>query len=100
MICCTCVGLLSKTSDQRATFYKHFKALFYPASAFVLSQNISAYPIQLVECAIYSIIVYWSVGMSSADHGSRFVMFYFLSMLFILALHQICLLYTSDAADE
>jgi len=77
-----------KIYEQRAIFYKHSKALFYPTSIFMLSQNISQYPIQLLESALYTTIVYWSVGMSSANNGGRFFTYYLILVMFTLTLHQ------------
>lgn len=69
-------------------FYKHSRAYFYPTSAFVYSQTLIMYPLQFFESAVFSIIVYWSVGLSSANQGGRFFTFVLLTYLFNLSMGQ------------
>eukprot|EP00981_Chlorochromonas_danica_P012485 scaffold5079_cov159-Ochromonas_danica.AAC.1 len=49
--------------EQKAVFYKQKDSYFYPAMAFVFTQNIAVLPLQVVECVAYSTIVYWSAGL-------------------------------------
>ena len=81
----TSMAMLPVVFAQRAVFYKHTRALFYPAPAFILSQTLVLIPLQMIEAFVYTTIIYWSVGFSETDNGSR----YFTFMLIILS-YNIC----------
>lgn len=61
--------------SQKAVYYKHADANFYPTTAFTISQSIVLYPLQLVENLVFSIIVYWAAGLAGDFNGSRFLCF-------------------------
>jgi len=84
----TSMAMLPVVFAQRAVFYKHARALFYPAPAFILSQTIVMIPLQIFETLLYSVIVYWSVGLSKTDNGSRFFTFMFVIFSYNLCVSQ------------
>jgi hypothetical protein len=69
------MALLPIIFAQRQVFYKHSRAMFYPTIAFTIAQTLVLIPVQIVETLIFSTITYWSVGMSSANNGGRFLTF-------------------------
>lgn len=73
---------------QKAVFRKHFESFFYPASAFTFSQALVLYPLQLIESMIFSIIVYWSAGLSANEDGSRFFTFILIIFIFCNCIAQ------------
>ena len=69
--------------DQKAVYYKHADALFFPTSAFVIAQTVVLFPLQLLETIIFGVIMYWSAGLTDSTDGSRFLTFQL--MLFVFA---------------
>ncbi len=78
------MSLLPTVFAQRDVFYKQSKALFFPTSAFVFAQTIVLIPVLLLESIIFSNIIYWSAGLSSAGNGGRY--FTFLAIVIALSL--------------
>jgi hypothetical protein len=74
--------------DQRAVFYKHSRALFFPTPAYVLAQTVVMYPLQILETLAFTTIVYWSVGLTADVHGSRYFTFMFVVFVFSLCVSQ------------
>lgn len=83
------MAMLPIIFDQRDVFYKHSKAMFFPTSAFVISQTLVLFPVQIVEAIVFSTITYWSVGMSEDDGGGRFISFILLVIAFSLCATQL-----------
>lgn len=53
-------------------FYKQRDNLFYPAWAFVLPTTLVRIPYSLANAAVWSVIVYWTVGLApGADRYMR-----------------------------
>ena len=83
------LALLPTVFEQKAVFYKHHKAKFFPPSCFAISQSFVLVPLQVVEAFIFSLISYWSVGMSNDNNGGRFFTFVIIIMCFGIAVSQI-----------
>lgn len=75
--------------DQKSVYYKHADALFFPTSAFVVSQTVVLFPLQLLETVIFGVIMYWSAGLSSSINGSRFLTFELMLWIFAVACAQL-----------
>lgn len=75
--------------DQKAVYYKHADALFFPTSAFVVAQTLVLFPLQLLETIIFGVIMYWSAGFSSEVNGSRFLSFQVMLFTFAVACAQL-----------
>jgi ABC-2 type transporter len=75
--------------DQKAVYYKHADALFFPTSAFVVAQTLVLFPLQLLETIIFGVIMYWSAGFSSEANGSRFLSFQVMLFTFAVACAQL-----------
>ncbi len=73
---------------QKQIHYKQNGALYYPTSAFTLSQAMVLLPLQLLETIILAVIIYWSADMASDYNGSRFFTFILLNFTFSVALSQ------------
>jgi ABC-type multidrug transport system permease subunit len=84
----TGMAMLPLIFAQRAVFYKHSRALFYPTPAFVLSQMMVLVPLQIIETIVFSTIVYWSVGLSADNGGGRFFTFMLIVFVFSLCITQ------------
>eukprot|EP00981_Chlorochromonas_danica_P012460 scaffold4964_cov248-Ochromonas_danica.AAC.6 len=82
-------SILPVIYEQKAVFYKQKDSFFYPTMAFVFTQNIAVLPLQIVECAAYSIIVYWSAGLSQDYDGSRFLTFIVINLIFSIFMGQL-----------
>ena len=67
------MSMLPIIFSQREVFYKHSRANFFPTAAFTIAQSTVLLPVQIMETIVFSTIVYWSVGMSAADDGARFL---------------------------
>eukprot|EP01034_Spumella_vulgaris_P047559 gene47559-biopygen38386 len=85
----TSVSMIPVIFEQRDVFYKQAKSLFYPTWIYVLAQAVVMYPLMILETFISSLIVYWSVGMSSDDHGSRFFTYMIVMWVFSLVMLQL-----------
>ncbi|CAM9211888.1 unnamed protein product [Ectocarpus fasciculatus] len=83
------MAMLPIIFEQRNIFYKHSKAMFFPTSAFVISQTLVFLPVQILEAVIFSIITYWSVGLSDDDNGGRFLVFILCVLSFSLCATQL-----------
>eukprot|EP00981_Chlorochromonas_danica_P012641 scaffold5237_cov170-Ochromonas_danica.AAC.17 len=66
--------------DQKAVYYKHRDALFFPSVAFTFAQTITMLPVQIVENIVYVTIIYWSAGLSADYNGSRFLTYIVISL--------------------
>jgi len=93
------MSLLPVIFDQRQVYYKHARANFFPTSSFVVAQTAVLYPIQIAEVIIFSTIIYWSVGMSDADSGTRFLTFLLIIFAFALTATQLFRLVASFMPD-
>ena len=85
--------------EQRAVFYKHSRSLFFQTPAFVMAQTVVMYPIQIAETVSFTTIVYWSVGMSADDDGSRYFTFMLIVFVFSLCVSQLFRLLASTVAS-
>eukprot|EP01034_Spumella_vulgaris_P025560 gene25560-biopygen22067 len=94
------LSLIPISFELRAVFYKHSKTLFYPTWIGVVTQAVMFYPLLIVETIISSTILYWSVGMSDDDHGSRYFSFMFVLFLFLLASTQYFQLLASSVSSN
>lgn len=74
--------------NQKTVHYKQSGGLFYPTSAFTLSQSMVLLPLQLFETILLSTVVYWSAGMAEDTNGSRFFTFILLNFVFAVSLSQ------------
>jgi ABC-type multidrug transport system permease subunit len=84
----TSFAIIPLSFAQKAVYYKHQDALFYPTSAFVLSQTIVLYPLQIVECFLFDSLMYWIAGCASDENGSRFFTFILLTLVFAINIAQ------------
>ena len=82
------MALMPVIFAQRSVFYKHAKALLFPTSSFVFSQTVVFFPLQMLEAILFGTIVYWSAGLTSEHHGSRFVTFLFIIFAMGLCMGQ------------
>jgi ABC-type multidrug transport system permease subunit len=73
---------------QRAVFYKHSRALFFPTPAYVLAQTVVMYPLQMLETLAFTTIIYWSVGLSDDNSGGRYFTFMLACLVFSLCVSQ------------
>ena len=73
---------------QKIVHYKHSAACFYPTSAFTVSQALVLFPLQLAETILFTIIVYWSAGLSPEGDGARFFSFIVILFTFSVSLSQ------------
>jgi hypothetical protein len=89
------MALIPVIFNQRQVFYKHSRALFYPTISFTLAQTLVLIPIQILETLIFCSITYWSVGMSDANNGQRFLTFLCLVFAFNLCATQFIRLISS-----
>ena len=80
--------------DQKAVYYKHADALFFPTSAFVVAQTLVLFPLQLIETIIFGVIMYWSAGFASEINGSRFFTFQVMLFTFAVACAQLFRLFS------
>ena len=65
--------------ESLSIFYTQRDNLFYPAWAFALPTTLLRIPYSLLESFLWSIIVYWSVGL--APTAARFFTFWLLLFL-------------------
>ena len=65
--------------ESLSIFYTQRDNLFYPAWAFALPTTLLRIPYSLLESFLWSIIVYWSVGL--APSAARFFTFWLLLFL-------------------
>ena len=86
--------------EQRAVFYKQSRALFFPTPAYVLAQTVAMYPLQILETISFTTIVYWTVGLTSDYHGSRYFTFMFVVFLFSLCVSQFFRLVASTLSTQ
>jgi ABC-type multidrug transport system permease subunit len=84
----TSMSMIPVVFQQRQVFYKHSRALFYPTISFTIAQTLVLIPIQIIETIIFCSITYWSVGMSSANNGQRFLTFLCIVFAFNLCATQ------------
>ncbi|GJQ10602.1 hypothetical protein GpartN1_g2393.t1 [Galdieria partita] len=63
---------LPEILDSRAVFNKHRSNHFYDSLPFLLSQAVVEIPICFLESLIFSSILYFMVGLNTADGGRRF----------------------------
>ncbi|EIE18006.1 putative pleiotropic drug resistance protein 3 [Coccomyxa subellipsoidea C-169] len=70
---------MSMLIESLPDFYKQRDNLFYPAWAFALPVTLLRIPYSLVESFVWSIIIYWSVGL--APSAARFFVFWLLCLL-------------------
>jgi hypothetical protein len=82
------MALLPIIFAQRQVFYKHSRAMFYPTIAFTVAQTLVLIPVQIIETIIFCSITYWSVGMSDANNGGRFLSFLCIVFAFNLCATQ------------
>jgi hypothetical protein len=82
------MALLPIIFAQREVFYKHSRAMFYPTIAFTIAQTLVLIPVQIIETILFCSITYWSVGMSSANNGGRFLTFLCIVFAFNLCATQ------------
>jgi hypothetical protein len=75
--------------DQKAVYYKHADALFFPTSAFVIAQTVVLFPLQILETIIFGVIMYWSAGLTDSTNGSRFLTFQLMLFVFAVASAQL-----------
>lgn len=83
------MALIPVVFSQRQVFYKHSRALFYPTISFTLAQTLVLIPLQIVETILFCTITYWSVGMSDANNGQRFLTFICIVFAFNLCATQL-----------
>lgn len=81
-------SILPVIYNQKAVFYKQKDAYFFPTLAYVFTQNIALFPLQLAECIGYGVIVYWSAGLAEDFHGSRFLTYLALCLNFSVFMGQ------------
>ena len=65
-------------------FYKHRNNKFFPTSTYVISMTVCQIPIQLLEAAIFSCIMYFWVGFYASV--SRFFTFYLMIVQIMLTM--------------
>lgn len=70
---------MSMMVESLSIFYTQRDNLFYPAWAFALPTTLLRIPYSLLESFLWSIIVYWSVGL--APTAARFFTFWLLLFL-------------------
>jgi ABC-type multidrug transport system fused ATPase/permease subunit len=83
------MSMLPLIFAQREVFYKHSRANFFPTIAFTIAQTSVLIPLQIVESIVFSTIVYWSVGMTDAENGARFLTFVVIVLGFGLTMTQL-----------
>lgn len=74
---------------EKAVFFKHADALFYPTSSFVAAQTLVLYPLVMSEAFVFGSITYWSVGLTADNNGGRFITFVVLVLALSLNIGQL-----------
>jgi len=68
--------------DDRAIYYKHHDANFYPTSAFVTGRTLSLIPQSIMDCIMFGTMIYWMVGLVTSVSA----FFTFLAILVVFTL--------------
>jgi ABC-type multidrug transport system ATPase subunit len=93
------MSLIPVVFAQKAVYYKQYQASFFPSLSFVLSQSFVLLPLQILEAILFSLITYFSVGMSLDDGGGQFFLFVLTILLFGISVSQIFRLVASLTAE-
>lgn len=75
--------MLPLVYKQKEVFNKQADSLLFPISTFTVAQSLILLPLQMIEAIVFSLIVYWSAGLSQDFNGSRFL--FFTLMQFVVA---------------
>eukprot|EP00026_Physarum_polycephalum_P000679 Phypoly_transcript_00680.p1 GENE.Phypoly_transcript_00680~~Phypoly_transcript_00680.p1 ORF type:complete len:1306 (+),score=176.26 Phypoly_transcript_00680:244-4161(+) len=71
------VGSIVSFYRERAVFYRQREAKYYAPSAYFIAKNVVDIPVVIIECFVYSVILYWLTGLNS--DFLKFI--YFVAML-------------------
>ncbi|KAH7282783.1 hypothetical protein KP509_35G047300 [Ceratopteris richardii] len=75
------VGQLPALMSERNIFYKQKAAHFYRPVSYLLAKFFGNFPFSLCEAIVWSIIVYFLTGMSVADGGWHFFVYFAVVLL-------------------
>eukprot|EP00250_Pteridium_aquilinum_P022490 c25391_g3_i1 orf=250-2904(-) len=78
------VGQLPVLMSERSIYYKQKRAHFFRPISFLLGKFFGSLPFSLCEGTIWTIIVYFLTGMSMADGGWHFIVYYVIIILTVL----------------
>lgn len=82
------VSTIPVVFEQRRIFYKHRDAGFYPTSAAVVAQMLVQAPVQAIEAFIFTSLTYFLSGLSTADNGWYYFIFFLICYLTSLTIGQ------------
>eukprot|EP00250_Pteridium_aquilinum_P022489 c25391_g2_i1 orf=308-5194(-) len=78
------VGHLPALMGERNVYYKQKRAHFFRPISFLLGKFVGSLPFSLCEGTIWTVIVYFLTGMSMADGGWHFIVYYVIIILTVL----------------
>jgi ABC-type multidrug transport system permease subunit len=84
---------------QKAVYYKHVEANFYPTMVYIAAQSLVLLPLFIIEGCIFGSIMYWSAGLSIEVNGSRFLAFILINLVFAIANSQLFRLFACVFPD-
>lgn len=73
------IGVIAPFYSERKVFYVQREQRYYSPNSFFLSKSLFELPFIIVECIIFSCILYWMAGLNS--EGNRFVYFILITMV-------------------
>ena len=76
------ISMLPAFMAQRDTYYKQCEASFFPTVSYVCAQAVTLYPLHILESVLFSVITYWSAGLTESISGSHFFIFMLLLLCF------------------
>ena len=86
--------------EGRNAVYKHLDAGMYPSLSYLFAVVLGFFPVMIVETALFSVVLYWMVGL--APEAGRFFFFYLLLLttdLMLAGLYRgVC--YTTATIDQ
>jgi ABC-type lipoprotein export system ATPase subunit/ABC-type multidrug transport system permease subunit len=91
--------MMPLTFAQKAVYYKHSDARFYPTVVYIAAQSLVLIPLFVLEACIFCSIMYWSAGLSSEVRGSRFLTFVLINLAFAFTNSQLFRLFACIFPD-
>lgn len=67
---------LPKSFFVRPTYFRERQANMYSSISYFLSVTIGDLPFEFIEVTIFSIMTYWLAGLTAAEDGARFIIFW------------------------
>lgn len=73
------------TVEGRQVLYKHKSFMLYQPMLYYLAKVVWDIPIKMIQVLLYSVILYFMVGLNFLDRGIHFAIFYFVLLVTFLA---------------